>query len=115
MINFKFAASYVATVDGGEKSVPQAESNRITAGSSHPYPARGGVVRPAHNSRWRDTIIEAAKPVVIKQIIALYGGDLPDPIAHAHYLDTLTFPALCDRRDQLLRERQPELFDGGQL
>jgi hypothetical protein len=68
----------------------------------------------------RSDIFAAASPVVVRHILELLGNDIPDPLAHARYLETLSFADLTARRDQLLREkneqaateelqRQPEL------
>ena len=103
----EFAASCGATVGSGEESVPQAESHRVKTDSSPVIPARAGVARSAHIRNEREPeIFATARPLVIKEILALLGDDIPSPTKHTKHLNKLSFEDLCARRDQLLIEKQ---------
>jgi hypothetical protein len=121
----------IPAANGGEQSVASAEptDRSKTDCSLLPSPAGGGNVRASRLSEIRrqklevrTSIIDAARIVVIKELIALHGNDVPSVEKFRRYLDTLTLSDLCARRDQFLRERQeqldreersrnPELFD----
>jgi hypothetical protein len=87
----------------GERPAASADTSALKAGRSETTPMRA---RVAHSAQ---SIFDAATPVVIKEILALLGKDIPDARAHARYLDTLKFSALCARRDQLLAEHKKQL------
>lgn len=104
--------AYTTAASGGEPSVASRDTSRSKAGGSPIEPARGGVARTAQLSKAeRGTIMDAARPVIIKEILKLLGNDMPDPIAHARYLQRLNFTLLCARRDQLIQEQLPMQLD----
>jgi len=104
-------AIHIATVAGREQPVASADTSVSKTGCSK-------ISRPGEAE-----IIASARPLVIKQILALLGDDIPSPTQHAKYLASISFTALCARRDQLLQERLPMqlelsrhmLKSGGQL
>lgn len=104
------------SVGGGGSSVASAgcfsrvfADDPINAGAAA-SPIRTRISRPDEAG-----IIAAPRPVVIRQILALLGDDLPDARAHARYLETLSFADLNARREQLMRERRPARDIFGQV
>jgi hypothetical protein len=93
----EFAASHSATVAGGEGPVPQAEFHRVKPGlsiSCHPGEAE---------------VFAVARSVIIKEILALLGGDVPSPTKYTKHLNGLAFSDICAIRDQVRIEKQEQL------
>jgi hypothetical protein len=71
----------------------------------------GGRVTKPDTRNFAGEIFAAARPVIIKEILALHVGDLKDARAYTRYLESLKFTDLCARRDQLKREQLPIQLD----
>lgn len=125
---FDLATTHNPAVNGRDVSVsPVQTRHMLTEMSVSPSPAGGGNIHTSqihpHPSdcqcsdclalrarhRGEAAVVTAARPIIIKEILALLGDDIPDPVAHTRYLDTLSFSDLCARRDQLLLEKQERL------
>jgi hypothetical protein len=97
------------TVGSEEPSVASAVgSTRKYADGSFVIPARAGVVHRAPRSV-RTSIIDAAREVVIKEVLKLYGEDVPSPRLFRKYLETLSLADLVARRTRYFADQQKEL------
>lgn len=76
-------------------------------------PAGGGNVRTSQSLALRGTIIDHACDVVIKELLNLYGDDVPCVRKFRRYLETLSLEDLLARRDLFLEERRPMQLELG--
>lgn len=125
---FDLTPAEVSAVNGSEQLEASRDSSLSKAGCSDIYPARAGDVLSAHssNSELKGTIIDHARRVVVKELIELYGDDIPCVRKFQKYLLTLSLSDLHARREQLFKDRLPRfpkqmelgdfmIKDGGKL
>lgn len=110
--------SHSVAANGDGHSAASAAIHRVrTDGPLLLSPAGGGNVRTSHlpedGSRraevrpLKGTIIDHACQIVVKELMALHGEDIPCARKFQRYLKTLSLSDLHERRDRFLAERVP--------
>lgn len=117
---FTLTPATTPAVNGGEQLEASAvKTAGQKSGCSFITSARAGDVHSArgaglHKDARATTIIDDAKRVVIKELIALHGKDIPCVRKFRRYLETLSLTDLCARRDLFLQERLPIQLELGE-